>query len=253
MVLFRSFPVDVARLFILLGGIVSPAIAQQSTVDMQEVIRDTQKFKNSASGKVFQVVWWVPTDYWQAAVGPNPDFSPALKDELVDAVRPYTIVAVVEGRVGALGAVTFTREEEIRSNTTLVDRNGTRHKPLTDPQVDVQLRAVLAAMQPMFAEAMGTLGKSMFFLVFPGEDKHGKPIAEAKKKGSFAIQLKDSEFLWRLPLGAFMPKKICDGCSEVCSGAWSFCPWCGTSLADAKPVQSRPDAETRAQSTTLPR
>ena len=51
-----------------------------------------------------------------------------------------------------------------------------------------------------------------------------------KSKGGVKFKVATQEFRWRLPLGALMPAKVCAKCNDKCSGAWDYCPWCGTRL-----------------------
>jgi len=85
-------------------------------------------------------------------------------------------------------------------------------------------------MKPIFVNMLGPMGQNMCFFLFPAESADGRRIAEAKKEGAFSVKLGEREFRWRLPLGSLLAPKMCPKCKEKCSGAWNFCPWCGTRL-----------------------
>lgn len=234
---------------LILCAATASALAEDTRVDFQQMVSDLQKLHMQDNG--FRLVWWIPTQYWQAVLSNRSDLSPEQVKEFLDSVQPYTIVAIVEAEVGAWGTSTFTPEEDIKANTVLIDGKGTRHKPLPDRKINGPVKMTLSVMKPVLAQMIGPMGESMYFLVFPGVDKKGKQIADATGKGSLVVQLKDEEFRWKLPIGAFLTKRPCPQCKEVCNGAWIYCPWCGAQLPESKPLQF--SAGKKASSQPAPR
>ena len=180
------------------------------------------------------LVWWVPEEYWRVSFARNPAVTEAQTEEFVSVLRPYTVVAVVDGKIGVLGGVTFTSEADIRAGIEIRDRQGTPYPPLSEDTVDAKARNSLAMMKPILANMLGPMGENMNFLFFPAKDQKDQSIAGATEDGAFSVKLGEREFRWRLPLSSLLPPKTCPRCKEECSGAWKFCPWCGAKLPERK-------------------
>jgi len=210
----------------------APEVRQEGKVDQQALIQETQKMANHPPAMT--LVWWVPEEFWRVTFSQNPAVTPARAEEFLKVFRPYLIVAVLDGNISPFGAVTYRPEAVVRETLRVVDKAGTAYAPLADDQVGADTKNVLAMMKPAMTAALGPMGQNLNFYVFPGKDAKDQPIAEAKKPGALVVKLGDREFRWKLPLGSLLPPKTCPKCQETCSGAWSFCPWCGTALA--KPV-----------------
>jgi hypothetical protein len=144
------------------------------------------------------------------------------------------VIAVVDGKFGPFGDATYKSETEVRDNIQLLDAKGNSYSPLGDDDVQTSTKSVVAGMKPVMAGALGPMGKNLHILMFPVADGNGQPIADPKSKSSFSVKLGKDEFRWKLPLGSLLPPKHCTKCKEKCSGAWDFCPWCGTKLSSAR-------------------
>lgn len=211
---------------VLLGG--SAALAE---VDIMALTQETQKMSQKPSEMT--LVWWIPEEYWVASFAQSPDMSKTQIDEFLKAIRPYTMVAIVDGEMGSFGGVTYKTEDFVRANTKLVDANGKTYAPKTENDVSPDTKNILQSFKPVLANMLGPMGQNMHFLLFPANGEDGKPIAAAKEKGQFSVVLGQREFKWRLPLDSLLPMKYCPACKLDCKGSWSFCPWCG------KPVTAK--------------
>ncbi len=209
----------------LVFSVAGPAMAQE--VDLTALIRETQNLPQKA-GKI-TLVWWIPDEFWTVSLRQRKS-TEAQIEAVLKAVRPYMIVAVVDGAVGAFGGVTYQSEDQIRASTRLVDSQGTSYVPRTTDEINADIRNMLVMMKPVLANMLGPLGQNLHFLVFSGKTASGARIANAMEKGSFKVKLDEQEFKWRLPVDALLPGKVCPGCQEACKGSWNFCPWCGTKL-----------------------
>lgn len=76
------------------------------------------------------------------------------------------------------------------------------------------------------------MGQNLLVFLFPAVGKDNQKIADAKKAGSFAVNIGKLEYKWRLPLGSVVPPKICPKCGEKLSGAYTYCPYDGTKLPE---------------------
>jgi hypothetical protein len=198
-------------------------------IDLTALIHETQKM--SQKPDEMDLVWWIPEEFWIASFAQNKEMTAKQVDEFLKVVRPYTMVAVVNGSIGAFGAVTYKPEEWVRANTRLIDAQGKTYAPRTDEEIDASTKNMLQMIKPVLANILGPMGKNFHFLLFPAKTAAGGGIAPAKEKGQFTVRLGEKNFKWRLPLDSVLPAKVCTGCGQEGKGSWSFCPWCGKKLS----------------------
>ena len=196
--------------------------------DMQGIIRDTQKL--SMAGHQLNLVWWVPKQYWQGSLESSQKLTPEAIGDFLKTVKPYTVIMVVKGQIGAVGGITYDDEATIRSQLVLVDHDGNEYTPMNDSAISDDAKNLIGMMKPIFANMLGSMGKNMDFYLFPALDKNGRPIADAAAEGQFSVRSGGETFKWRLPIGSVLPAKICPKCGEKLSGAYKFCPYDGTPL-----------------------
>lgn len=219
----------VLALFILCA-LFATAIAQESKVDTNALVQETQKMSQAASE--LTLIWWIPDEYWQASFAQEQTVTPAQVEEFLKVVRPYTIIVAVDGKIGAFGAITYKTQDQIRSSLQFVDGKGNAYRPYT--QLDADITGFLSMMKPVLENMLGPMGQNMHFFVFPGNGKDGKRLADPKSDGTFTVKLDERDFRWRLPLGSLLPPKICPKCKEKLSGAYKYCPYDGTKLPESK-------------------
>jgi hypothetical protein len=213
-------------------------LAQDATVSLTKMLRETQQMSEDPSE--LTLVWWIPEDYWQITLSREGSMTEAGIEEMIQTVRPYTMIVVCDGRMGPFGGAVYRPESDIRASLKLLDNDGNAHSPLAEGKIDPDARNLLGAMRPVLANMLGPMGQSMHFFLFPAKDASGDPIADSRRQGAFTVKLDDRQFRWRLPLGCLLPEKTCSNCREVCSGAWNYCPWCGTKLAKTEEEPVRP-------------
>jgi len=216
---------------LLLSGWMSDCRAAQSQgtkIDINELIHETQKMSQKVDEMA--LIWWIPEEHWQASFAQDPTMTKSQAEQFLKALRPYVLVAVIDGKMGPFAGVTYKSEADIRASLQLKDSQGTFYRPLSQDKIDADARNFLSIMKPILANMLGPLGQNMHFFVFPAKNSKGQKIADAKKQGFFSVKLGQNEFRWRLPLGSLLPPKMCTKCAEKCSGAWNFCPWCGSKL-----------------------
>jgi len=219
-------------IFLLSGWIIN-ALAQEvekHKIDINALISDTQK--SSTETNKMQLIWWLPEEYWNAFLKEDKTMTEEGKEEFLKVLRPYILFAIVDGKIGPFGSITYKAEADIRNGLRLKDSKGNYFRPLSEDQIDADTRSFLAMFKPYMVNIIGTMGENMHFFVFPGKNDKGQRIVEPKKKGEFTILLSADEYKWRLPLSSLIPPKICPKCKEKCSGAWNYCPWCGTKLPE---------------------
>lgn len=207
-------------------------------IDLTALTQETQKM--SQKPNEMTMAWWIPEEFWAASLSQNPDVTAAQTEEFLRVIRPYTMVVVVDGTLGAFGGVTYKSEDYIRANTRLVDAQNKTYAPRTAEEVDADTLNMLQMMKPIFVNMLGPMGQNMHFVLFPAKTESGVPIADAKGKGQFKVTLGSKEFKWRLPLDSVLPAQVCTKCKQECKGSWFFCPWCGTKLGEETAKQPAP-------------
>lgn len=204
------------------------AVAVAGDVDLAALTQETQMM--SQKPDEITLAWWIPEEFWSASLAQTPGMTASQVEDFLKVVRPYTMVVVIKGKIGALAGITYESEDYLRANTRLVDLQGKSYTPLMENEFNADTKNLLQIMKPILVNMLGPMGQNMHFLIFPGKTETGVRIASAKDKGQFTVKIGEKEFKWRLPLDALLPSKTCSHCNETCKGSWSFCPWCGTKL-----------------------
>jgi hypothetical protein len=228
--LTRPYSRDSHRFFFFLTVLMCllPAMAQDFKPKMEDILKDTQKIVNDDGGMT--IVWWVPLEFWQASFERNPNVTKIQAAKFLDVLRPYTVVVVMESKIGPLGGMTFKPESEIRRRLTILDGTGKSYSPLDEDSIDADARNFVTMMKPVLGSSMGSFGKNCNFYIFPARDKNGGNIVDPKSEGLFKVALDPQEYAFRLPLGSLLPPHKCPKCGENLNGAYKFCPFDGTAL-----------------------
>jgi len=200
---------------------------QESKISLNALIMDIQKTTDNANEMI--MVWWIPEEFWVAALSSDPSISQSQIDMITETLRPYLILIVVEGNLGNFGGVTYKTETAIRDRIQVVDNSGRTYGPLTQSQIDVDTKNLLGMMQPVLVNMLGPMGQNMHFFLFQSQNDMDQ-IANPNREGMFGVNLGTNKFIWRLPLGSLLPQKLCIKCNEKLSGAFSYCPYCGGKL-----------------------
>ncbi len=176
------------------------------------------------------VVGWVPEDFWRVSFEQTPKATQTQYEELIKVVKPNSVFAAIDGKIGNFGGVTFTSETSIRSSIKLIDAQRNTYAPLSVENVNADMKNFLAMMKPVLANMLGPMGQNMNFFLFPAKNSAGQNITDATKEGTFSVKVANSEFKFRTPLGSLLVPKVCPADGEKLGGAWKFCPWHGVKL-----------------------
>jgi hypothetical protein len=220
--------VIISNFAMLLSPAMAAGQAAGAKTDMAALVQETQKMSRQ-SGQL-TVVWWFPEEFWKVSVAQDPNAPAGAAEQVTKVVHPYLMAAVVEGKIGPFGGVTYSSESSLKERVVLKDSEGNSYAALPDSAIQPDAQNLLQVMKPMIANLLGSLGQNLHFVLFPAQDKKGHRIAEATEKGSFSIAVGEEAFKWRLPLDSLLPTLICPQCKAECRGSWSYCPYCGTRL-----------------------
>lgn len=199
-------------------------------VDIDDIIAECQR---TIRGRNYVgTVWWIPVEFWLESAREESGIPPGVAEGF-EALRAYTTVAVVAGRLGGLGAIRYVSGEELRANIAIRDRKGNEYLPLTE--VSEEARMLVLIVRPILAQAVGRMGENMELLFFPGADADGEPISHPLMIGGFDVVLRkvvgdEQVFQFRTPLSSLSPPQYCPPGGERVEANWKFCPWHGTAL-----------------------
>ncbi len=202
--------------------------AQEIEMDINSIVAETQKM--TRSGDKMKMVWWIPEEFWVANFSHEKTITASQRNQVLDALRPYIIIAAIDGKIGPFGGVTYTPKAEIDSTIRLIDKDRNNYRYLESDKLDPDVSNFLEMMKPIVKNMLGPMGENMHFFAFSAKGLTNENIAVAKEEGTFSIKLNGEEFKYRLPLGSVLAKKTCPLYNEQLNGAWKYCPWHGTKL-----------------------
>jgi hypothetical protein len=211
----------------------------QSALNLGNIVADTQRMSESPSR--LGLVWWTPEEFWRLSAQQGGGLTEDALEEIVSVLRPYLIFAVIDGEIGPFGAPEFVDEKTIRDSLKLIDTNGVEYQPLPEADIPADLKNFFGILQLSLRNMMGSMGENLHLYCFPAKSPDGEVIAAARHPGTLSVRLGEELYEWRLPLGSFVPPKICPVDGEKLNGAWEYCPWHGKKLAEQRP--SPPEGE----------
>jgi hypothetical protein len=208
-------------------------VESQEHIDIDALLDDTQKA--STDPDKMTLVWWIPEQYWTSTMGQDPSITDDGVREMVELVKPYIMVAIADGNIGAFGGVSYLNEDEIRSTVTLEDSEGNTYQCLPKAEVSMDIRNLLMMLKPIIVSMLGPLGENTHFLLFQSQSENGNTIADPKTEGSFKVVTSSEEYCFRLPLGSVLPPKFDRRTGERFPGNYKYNPFTGKKLVDKKP------------------
>ena len=197
-----------------------------ANADLQSMVRETQKM--GIEGNSLEMVWWIPNEYWLESFKDNPAMNDAAIEEFIDVFNDYTIVAVIDGKIGLFGGVETKKYEEIVDKLRLTIGKDV-YKPIKKKELSQDLANFFDAMKPIMAGMLGQFGSGTEFFAFEGKGKKGVRLLEPLSETEFSITLNNT-YHYRLPLGALLPNKIDPKTKEEFPGNYKFNPFTGTKL-----------------------
>lgn len=207
-------------------------MAMAEGLDIQKLAQDTQRFRQDKSQ--MDMIWWIPSEYWQAVFKANPVNTPEQQAEFIRVVDEYLVLSVLEGTIGPFGGISGTPKEQLIAKTYVL-ADGHKLKPLAEAELSNDARNFFQMMKPMIANMLGQMGQGMEFVVFKGKDAKGQKYIRPDEKGFLTVFLGSKEFKYRLPLGCFLPPKYDPDTGEEFPGDYVFSPFTGTKLQMTKP------------------
>lgn len=206
--------------------------------DYGSLVHDLTKVDKTPSRMT--IVIWMPKEFWKFAFASSGGLSEKGISDAMGVLQPYTLVAVLDAQPGAFGGLNYTDDSTLMTSVRLEDSGGALYQPLAQDSVSPGMRNLLGAMRPIMANMMGAMGQHMMFMVFPGTNKAGQPVADGSGNGSLTVHVGDAALRYRLPLESLLPPSLDSKTGESFPGTYRFNPYTGDKLtpghwsADAK-------------------
>ena len=217
------------NLLLILTVLISfSAYSQPIESDYKQFIKESQ-ITDTRDGKM-DIVWWIPTEFWEIALRRNQDVSEEQITSLIELLKPYTMFAIVKGEMGEFGDYSFIPYEDFEGKVKAVGANGKSLKPLSFEDLPVSVQTILSMIKPILKSALGNMGENMHFFVFEDKVKKGKRNFDPHLEETIVLNVLDSEYSWEAPFLSLMPPKTCPVDGEQLSGGWNYCPIHGNEL-----------------------
>lgn len=200
-------------------------------VNLDQLISDTQ-YTNDSTDDI-EIIWWLPTEYWQSVFAQDESSSQAESDMIVEMLENYTLTIVIKGKVGMFGGVTFT-PREIIENELSVNYNGVDLKLVAEDKLSPDLVNFLSVIKPMMKNMLGPMGENMQVFLF--ENKKGSKYIKTnpRSEGELTFRLDTYSKNVDLPLGSLIMEKVCPQDNTLHTGKWTYCPYHGAKLEPQK-------------------
>jgi hypothetical protein len=197
-----------------------------NAANVEDIIRETQRM--IVDEDKVSMVWWIPQQFWVESFAANPDISDAERDQILNVVGNYTIVALL--RAG----MTATQIQDLESRDAMLKNtrfriNDRELAPLPREDIQLGVLTLLSQLRPALIQAAGGAGEGLEFVVYPAV-VDGIPVIDAALPGRLEIHFYDRQYTWRLPLGSLLPPKMDSETGESFPGNYLYNPYTGRKL-----------------------
>lgn len=231
--LFSAAVVLITALATPLQASAAQAVLPPEQIKIGDLTSDLQRHSQSAES--VDLVWWIPKEFWAAALSQGDKVDAKTTREFVDLFSKYTVVAAVQADLGPLGVDKFTSEEDLRAALRIYDAAGNSYAPIAADKLDAKLTILIQIMRPMFNNILGQIGNNLQFFAFPAKTGDGDPIVDPLGTGTFLIKLDKDDYTFRLPLGSLLAPRHDQATGETFPGSYLFNPYTGAALQTATP------------------
>jgi hypothetical protein len=180
--LLRNVASVVAAAALLVVSGLSPVSARQWRATPDAIARDYATITDTRpNGELIMLMWIVPR-----MVLPNSPGAAAA----ITMVQKYVLVVAVHGHLDkATGIMTFDDIESLEVR----DQAGKALTPVTKNDLPPTNTAMLAALEAMFRQSIGAMGKGMKMFVFESGN------IDSCKKGQLSVPLASETYTWDTP------------------------------------------------------
>ncbi|WP_347923895.1 hypothetical protein [Pontimicrobium sp. SW4] len=200
-------------------------------VNIDAFINETQYSGDSAND--LEVIWWIPTEYWNVIFAQDPMASAAELDAITDMLKEFVIVITIKGKMGVFGGITYDKKENIRSLTE-VSINGENLSMIEEDNITPDMVNFVGMIKPMMENMIGPMGENMQVMLFENPKNKSLLPINPYSTDELKFSLGDFEKKVKLPLSCLLEDKQCPDDNEALNGKWNFCPIHGSKLINKK-------------------
>jgi hypothetical protein len=196
-------------------------------VSLDALLTDTQY--SSDNQDYLEMVWWLPTVFWEVSFAQDPSTSKADGQAVIDLFQGYELFAVVKGEIGAFGGITYTTLDDIKGMLS-VTYEGQKLTMVDDKDISPDLTNFLLIIRPMMSNMLGSMGENLHFIFVEHSAKNTVLPIDPLSSSSLEIELEAFKPAISLPLNSLLLEKQCPVDEKWHSGKWSYCPFHGSEL-----------------------
>lgn len=217
-------PLSMKKILFLLTFFAGLQISAQQKSTSEKMLEEIQYTRQSQGN--LKLVWWIPADYWELAIGENGGATPEQIAYIKDLLEEYTIIIAGDYTING----TDFKVNKLNNGVTLYGLQGEKVPLLKDSQIDAKVAIIInEVLKPLFTEMAGKMGSGMSFFVYNNK-KDGKIMIDPRKAGEFKVEVNKDVFTWQLPLVSLLSDKTCPVNQEKLPGNYVYCPIHGNKL-----------------------
>lgn len=217
-------PLSMKKILFLLTFFAGLQISAQQKSTSEKMLEEIQYTRQSQGN--LKLVWWIPADYWELAIGENGGATPEQIAYIKDLLEEYTIIIAGDYTING----TDFKVNKLNNGVTLYGLQGEKVPLLKDSQIDGKVAIIInEVLKPLFTEMAGKMGSGMSFFVYNNK-KDGKIMIDPRKAGEFKVEVNKDVFTWQLPLVSLLSDKTCPVNQEKLPGNYVYCPIHGNKL-----------------------
>ena len=212
------------KILFLLTFFAGLQISAQQKSTSEKMLEEIQYTRQSQGN--LKLVWWIPADYWELAIGENGGATPEQIAYIKDLLEEYTIIIAGDYTING----TDFKVNKLNNGVTLYGLQGEKVPLLKDSQIDGKVAIIInEVLKPLFTEMAGKMGSGMSFFVYNNK-KDGKIMIDPRKAGELKVEVNKDVFTWQLPLVSLLSDKTCPVNQEKLPGNYVYCPIHGNKL-----------------------
>jgi len=200
-------------------------------VNIDDFITETQYSGDSAID--LEVIWWIPTEYWNVIFAQDPMASAAELDAITDMLNDFVVVIAIKGKMGVFGGITYDTNENIRTLTE-VNINGENLSMIEEDKITPDMVNFIGMIKPMMENMIGPMGENMQVMLFENPTNISLLPIDPYSEDELKFSLGSFEKMVQLPLSCLLEEKICPEDNESLNGKWNYCPIHGSKLNNKK-------------------
>ncbi|MBW8362518.1 MAG: hypothetical protein K0M56_10075 [Kaistella sp.] len=200
----------------------------QEKTQADKMLDEVQKITQTQNN--MKIVWWIPSDYWQVAIGETGRATEEQIAVITNLLDDYTIIVAGDYTLDSPEDTVDFKVNSLSKGVVLYGLQGQKVQPLNESQIDDKVLTIInEILKPLFTQMLGKMGSGLTFFVYNNKTD-GKLIIDPRKPGSFRLEVNNDVFQWNLPLVSMMAEKTCPVDQKVLPGNYVYCPVHGSKL-----------------------